>query len=220
MTSSEPQRRDYLRQAWLVIVLAFAYGGALAGVHTALTPRIEANKLQETLDVIPTLVAGADQARTEILSVVAADGRIERVYRTHDAQGVPNGWVLAAAGQGFADKIEVLIGVDASFTVIRGLYVLDQKETPGLGDYIRLPSFQDRFRDKPTAGPLTIVKSEPQAVQEIAALSGATVSSWSVCTIVNQAIARLRAPILQEWPPQEPTGAAAKKQPASPGAAG
>jgi len=199
MTNSEPQKRDYLRQAWLVIVLAFAYGGTLAGVHTTLAPRVEANKLQETLDVIPLLVAGAEKAGTETLAIEAADGRVERVYRTHDAAGKPNGWVLAASGQGFADKIEVLIGLDETLSVITGLYVLDQKETPGLGDYIREPMFQDRFRDKPADLPLTVVKSDPHASHEIAALSGATISSWSVCSIVNQAIARFREPILRQF---------------------
>jgi Na+-translocating ferredoxin:NAD+ oxidoreductase subunit G len=220
MTNSEPQKRDYLRQAWLVILLAFAYGGALAGVHTTLGPRIEANKLQETLDVIPQLVPGADQSRTESLSIATVDGRVERVYRTRDTEGKTNGWVLAAAGQGFADKIEILIGLDETCTVITGLYVLDQKETPGLGDYIRQPAFQDRFRDKPTTVPLTIVKSDPTADYEIEALSGATVSSWSVCTIVNQAIARLREPILRELPNQEATGTSPMAKSASPGAAG
>jgi electron transport complex protein RnfG len=206
MTSSEPQQRDYLRQAWLVIVLAFAYGGALAGVHTTLAPRIEANKLQETLNVIPLLVAGAEKSRTEALAITTADRRVERVYRTHDAAGKPNGWVLAASGQGFADKIEVLIGLDETLSVITGLYVLDQKETPGLGDYIREPAFQDRFRTKKTDVPLTIVKSDPHLPHEIAALSGATVSSWSVCSIVNQAIVRFREPILGELPNQGTTG--------------
>lgn len=206
MASNEPLRRDSLRQAWLVIVLAFAYGGALAGVHTTLSPRIEANKLQESLDVIPLLVDGADKARTEILSIEAADGRVERVYRTRDAKGRPNGWVLAASGQGFADKIEVLVGLDVGLSVITGMYVLDQKETPGLGDYIREPTFQNRFRDKPTGIPLTIVKTDPQASHEIAALSGATVSSWSVCTIVNQSIARLREPLLRASDPTRDGG--------------
>jgi hypothetical protein len=92
-----------------VLLLGFLYGGALAGVHTSLAPRIEANKLQETLDVIPNLVAGAVSDRTEILFIEGPDGRSERVYRTHNASGQHNGWVLAASGQGFADKIEVLI---------------------------------------------------------------------------------------------------------------
>jgi electron transport complex protein RnfG len=198
MTGSESQARGSLRQAWLVIVLASVYGGALAGVQTALAPRIEENKRQETRDVIPLLVPGAEKAQSTALLVEATDGRMERVYRTADAQGNTNGWVLAAAGQGFADRIEVLIGLNESLTVITGLYVLDQRETPGLGDSIREPEFQDRFRGSPTEPPLAVVKSDVHSPHEIEALSGATVSSWSVCEIVNQAIARLREPILRE----------------------
>jgi Na+-translocating ferredoxin:NAD+ oxidoreductase subunit G len=198
MSGDEPKRTNYLQQAWLVLLLGFVYGGALAGVQTTLAPRIEANKLQETLNVIPNLVAGAVSEQSETLSIEASDGRIERVYRTRDAAGKHNGWVLAASGQGFADKIEVLIGLDDRLTTITGIYVLDQKETPGLGDYIREASFLDRFRNKPTARPLSVVKTSPQPPLEIQALSGATVSSWAVCDIVNQAIARLREPIQNE----------------------
>ena len=185
-----------LRQAWLVIVLAFAYGGALAGVQTALAPRINENKRQETYAVIPLLVPGADKEKT-VEMFVEADGKAERVYKIMDADGNHSGWVLPAAGQGFADRIELLIGLSADLSTITGLYVLDQKETPGLGDYISLPDFQERFRNKPTGEPLAAVKADPQAPNEVLALTGATVSSWSVCTIVNDAIARLREPITQ-----------------------
>ncbi len=82
------------------------------------------------------------------------------------------------------------------------MYVLDQKETPGLGDYIRERSFQDRFRDRPTDVPLAAVKEDPIADHEILALTGATVSSWSVCEIVNEAISRLREPITQRMDQQ------------------
>ena len=185
-----------LRQAWLVIVLAFAYGGALAGVQTVLAPRINENKRQETYDVIPLLVPGADKEKTvEVL--VDIDGKAERVYKIRNDDGNPCGWVLPGVGQGFADRIEVLIGLSADLSTITGLYVLDQKETPGLGDYIRLPEFCERFRDKPTNEPLVAVKSDPASSKEILALTGATVSSRSVCTIVNEAIARLREPISQ-----------------------
>jgi electron transport complex protein RnfG len=185
-----------LREAWLVIVLALAYGGALAGVQTALAPRINDNKRQETYDVIPLLVPGADKEQTVEIRV-EADGKSERVYKISDADGRHCGWVVPAVGQGFADRIEILIGLNADLSTITGLYVLDQKETPGLGDYISLPDFYERFRDKPTAEPLAAVKSDPAAPNEVLALTGATVSSWSVCTIVNDAIARLREPISQ-----------------------
>jgi electron transport complex protein RnfG len=189
------KRLGDLRQAWLVIVLAFAYGGALAGVQTALAPRIDENKRQETYEVIPLLVPGADQERTEAMLVEAGDGKAERVYKVMDAEGRHSGWVLPASGQGFADRIELLIGLNADLSTITGLYVLNQKETPGLGDYITLPEFRERFRDKPAGEPLAAVKADPQSPNEVLALTGATVSSWSVCTIVNDTIARLREPI-------------------------
>ncbi len=196
--SNQERQQGYLRQAWLVIVLAFAYGGALAGVHTALAPRIEQNKRQETYDVIPDLVPGADKERTKELLIEATDGKLRRVYKTYDGDGNHNGWVLSAAGTGFADRIEVLVGVDAQLSALTGLYVLDQKETPGLGDYITQVDFRDRFRGKPLTPPLEAVQSDPSSSHEILAVTGATISSWSVCTIVNKAIAQLREPILSQ----------------------
>ena len=198
MTIKTNGKQGYLRQGWLVIVLATAYGGALAGVHTTLAPQIAENKRQETYDVIPQLVAGADKQQTVEMFIEDTDGQMQRVYRAMDADGNPAGWVLPASGQGFADKIEVLIGLDTSLATITGMYVLSQKETPGLGDYIREPDFQARFRNRTTKKSLVAVKSEPAADHEIEALSGATVSSWAVCDIVNETVARLREPILRE----------------------
>jgi Na+-translocating ferredoxin:NAD+ oxidoreductase subunit G len=197
MMSAEVRKKaNYLQQAWLVLLLGFVYGGALAGVQTTLAPRIAQNRLQETLNVIPRLVPGAVIEQTEMMLITASDGRSERVYRTRNAAGEHNGWVLVAWGQGFADRIEVLVGLDEYFQTITGIYVLDQKETPGLGDYIRDADFLDRFQGKSADEPLSVVKNPPQMPGEIQALSGATISSWAVCDIVNQAIARLREPVL------------------------
>jgi Na+-translocating ferredoxin:NAD+ oxidoreductase subunit G len=145
MSGDAPKRRNYLQQAWLVLLLGFLYGGALAGVQTTLAPRIAENKLQETLNVIPSLVAGAVIEQTEACYRSRADGRRATSIGLATRRAGTMAGSLAASGQGFADKIEVLIGLDARLTTITGIYVLDQKETPGLGDYIRDPSFLDRF---------------------------------------------------------------------------
>ncbi len=198
MDPKTPQDRNYLQQAWLVLLLGFLYGGALAGVHTSLAPRIAENRLQETLNVIPDLVPGAVIQQTELISLAGPGGGLERIYRTADAAGQHNGWVLVAAGQGFADRIELLIGMDRQFTTITGVYVLDQKETPGLGDYIRDAEFLDRFRGKSADILLSVVKTSPSLPGEIQALTGATVSTWAVCDIVNQAIDQWRDPLLDQ----------------------
>jgi len=185
-----------LRQAWLVILLALLYGGALAAVQTTLGPIIARNKRDITYKQIPQLVSGAEKSKTVERTVVGLDGSEHRVYQAIAADGAHKGWVLPAGGQGFADRIDLLIGLDAPVTTITGLYVLDQKETPGLGNLITGESFCDQFAGKSTVEPIDVVKSDSVTVgNEICALSGATISSDSVAHIVNSAIANLKVPI-------------------------
>ena len=195
--NAEAKREGYVRQAWLVITLAALYGGALAGVETSLAPRIAQNRKNETYDVIPKLVPGADSDGTVEKRVQPKDGQETLVYQAKAADGTHQGWVIPANGQGFNDRIELLIGLDAELSTITGLYVINQKETPGLGDYVTSESFQSQFSGKPTDQPLVVVvKSDPRADNQIRAISGATISSESVSAIVNSAIARLKEPIL------------------------
>lgn len=209
--SDQPKRGSYVGQAWLVILLGLVYGGALAGVQTTLGPRIDENRKKETYDVIPLLVDGVDKANCVELTVEGTSGEEARVYKAVAADGTHRGWVLPAGGQGFNDRIELLIGLDAELSTITGLYVLDQKETPGLGEYITGESFRGQFAGKPIDGPLAVVKSDAKATREIRAVSGATISSESVTGIVNKAIADFKEPILRQATPD--TGASTPAQP-------
>jgi electron transport complex protein RnfG len=175
----------HLADAWLVIVLSLGFGGALAGVHVSLGERIRLNQLNETLSQIPQLVPGS--AGGEAFG--EAGGR--PVFKALDGSGQTKGYVIQARGQGFADVIQVLIGVDAEARQITGLYVLEQKETPGLGNKITEPAWCAQFKDKP-AEALEAVKGNPAAPNQVRAVTGATISSVSVCQIVNDAVKALK----------------------------
>jgi electron transport complex protein RnfG len=179
-------KKNYIVDAWLVIVLSLGFGSALAAVQIGLKPKIDANKLDDTLRQVPTLVAGATRGER-----VATGDRV--VYRALNAEGQTAGWVLPAAGQGFADRIELLVGVDAAAEHVTGLYVLDQKETPGLGDFITKEKFRGQFAGKTAVRPLRVVKNATTNPEEIEAVTGATISSDATTHTVNEAIARFRA---------------------------
>ena len=198
-------KANFFSQAWLVLVLAICFGGLLAGMQILLGPIIEANKINETLERVPVLVFGAahatelSQSGMEInpLSVgVEKAGKSVRynVYETK-SDGKLAGWVTKSAGQGYADKIEVLIGFDPRMEKITGLFVLDQKETPGLGNKILEDGWRGQFLDKSTAKPLMPVKGKATASNEIDAITGATISSKAVTDIINTAVADLREPL-------------------------
>ena len=178
-------KNSYLGQAWLVLLLALCFGGALAGVEVTLRDRIAANKAAMTFGKIPDLVPGASGGtKIEVAGYT--------VYRALGPGGVLAGWVVQASGMGYADRIELLVGLDTSCTTITGLAILDHKETPGLGAFIKSDGFQDQFAGKKGDGQLKPVKSGTPTDEEIQAISGATISSQSVCTIINKALAAVR----------------------------
>jgi electron transport complex protein RnfG len=198
-------KNNYLVQAWLVLILALAFGASLAGVQLTLGPTIEANKTNETLEKVPELVVGRADAeqmaqKNQSLIISPQSMSIEKqgkkynysVYETRFPDGKQAGWVVKTAGQGYADKIELLIGFDSAAETITGLFVLDQKETPGLGNKIIKREWRDQFINKVTDRNIVAQKKGANAPNEIDAITGATVSSKAVCDIVNKTVSDLR----------------------------
>jgi len=187
-------------QAWLILVLAIIFGAALAAVQINLSGVISANKLNETLERVPELVwgaaAAADMARQNAsVNITPSTVTIKKDLNTSyynlfrvTLENKLAGWVVKAGGQGYADKIELIIGLDPSADTITGLFVLQQKETPGLGNKITFPRWRNQFIRKKTSTPLVVTKGKSQAPNAIDAVTGATISSRSVTGIVNRAI--------------------------------
>jgi Na+-translocating ferredoxin:NAD+ oxidoreductase subunit G len=156
---------------------------------------------------VPELVLGEElaakmAAENQTLTIeprtisVSIGGR-QQSYNVFEAkyQGNRKGWVVKAGGQGYADKIELLVGLDPNFTTITGLFVLEQKETPGLGNKMIFPEWRGQFTGKPTDPALKVVKTGAKEKTEIDAITGATISSRSVTAIVNGAVKALREPL-------------------------
>ncbi|MDY6824060.1 MAG: FMN-binding protein [Thermodesulfobacteriota bacterium] len=195
-------KNNYIVQAWLVLILAIFYGGALAGIQLTLAPKIAENRIQETRERVPGLVLGADQAGEVTLSINSSNIVVEKngrkvFYQVFKAtkNGEIAGWVAKHKGQGYADKIELLIGLNPGLSKITGLYVLNQKETPGLGNKIIEADWRKQFINAPTSRNLEVVKTGADDPNEIDAITGATISSRSVCSIVNTALNDLKSPL-------------------------
>jgi Na+-translocating ferredoxin:NAD+ oxidoreductase subunit G len=191
-------RNSNLVQAWLVLLLALCFGSALAAVQVQLSDTIAANKLNETLEQVPALIWGKGKAPASVQITpgtinISKNGQSSSLvlYRV-DQDKKTAGWVVKAGGQGYGDKLELLIGTDPDVQKITGLFVLEQKETPGLGNRISEPQWRDQFVGKSTATPLKVVKGKGEGPATIDAITGATISSRSVTAIVNTAIANLR----------------------------
>ena len=197
---------NYIVQAWLILALAVCFAAALSGIEIALADRIEENKRNETYGQIGNLVR-SPWWEEDPAKVWQADGKTEQwvtpeghlAYKAFDKKGKDKdrrGWVIKASGQGFADKIEILIGLDVTGKRILGLYVLDQKETPALGNRIKEEAWRRKFVGRETTRDIVVSKASERAANvannSVQAVTGATVSSESVAAIVNAAVKDFR----------------------------
>jgi electron transport complex protein RnfG len=199
---------NYIKQGWLVLVLGLAFGGALAGVQVWLGPKIDENRLNETFAQVPDLVPGASQEVSleiyrqreqagEPTSEIETGKRKIKVFDAYDAEENLVGYVVRGSGQGYGDVVIALVGVNKDASEITGVYVLSQKETPGLGSKIEDPAWNGQFDGKATEPPLTIVKKTPDKPNEIEAISGATISSNALTNIVNGTVRDFREALAQ-----------------------
>jgi len=205
----ERLKNNNILQAWLVLILVVCFGASLAGIQMTLGPKIEENKINETREKVPELVLGAEGAQKlaeagQTLEVIPHQLIVEKpgkkavynVFEALDPEKKRLGWVVKASGSGYGDRIELLFGLDSDVKTVTGLFVLEQKETPGLGNKIGTDEWRGQFNGKPTDQSIAVVKGgKASASNEINAITGATISSRSVTAIINTAIADLKGPL-------------------------
>ena len=97
-------------------------------------------------------------------------------------------------GRGLWGMIEGIATFDSALTHFVSVRVLSQEETPGLGDRIKEPDYLATYQGKTATEPLDLaLRHKASLPNEVDAISGATLSSEALVTIVGGAAARLRA---------------------------
>ncbi len=90
-------------------------------------------------------------------------------------------------GPGFWAHISAIVAFEPDHETIKALKILSQTETPGLGDRIIEPEFQDQFKGKKIKPYLTIVAYRKAAgTNEVDAITGATMTSKALENIINK----------------------------------
>jgi electron transport complex protein RnfG len=195
--------KHFIEQSWLLIAASFCFGLLIAVTDAALSPKIKENKDAKLHNLTVALLREAKrfvEVDAEI-EVKLAGGKKERVkvYKALSDAGECVGWSFNVSGQGFADKIELVVAVDKGFEKIAGFNVLTSNETPGFGDQIKSSNFRDQFVGAP-AEKLTLVRTgdNRKINSEIVSITGATVSSEAVVGIINTFLIQIKDHIQQK----------------------
>lgn len=206
----------------LVVTLTVAgllSGLAIVGVFRLTLPRIRANNAEALRRAVFKVLPGADKMQALVwrdggLAVPEAGTRgdgvdgVPTVYGGYRTDGGFVGYAIPGAGAGFQDTIRLIYGYEPARRRVVGMEVLESRETPGLGDRIyKDPDFVAEFRDLAVEPRIEAVKGHGEEPYEVDAITGATISSKAVVSILNATN--------EEWLDRLPPEAPAFQEPAA-----
>lgn len=176
---------------FLNLILVGAISGViLAGVFHAADPLIQANKEKELKEAIFVVLPEAKDYR--VIERRLDKDTVVTVYKGIDESGNPVGIAFKADGFGFQGNVGIMVGLDLDYLKLKGIKVLEQVETPGLGNRIIEPEFEGQFKGIDISPRIEYIKNrKPEKPNQIQSITGATISSEAVVKNLNNAIGRV-----------------------------
>lgn len=166
-----------------LFVVTLAASLALAGIYNLTKEPIALAEKAAREAAIKEVIPAFDELKT--FKVMNVDGGDSLVFN----QGIKDGEVVGTAIQSTTNTgydptpIKVMVGMLPDGN-INNTQVIQQKETPGLGTKIELPSFKDQFMNK---NPKVFVIKVKKDGGDVDAITAATISSRAFCNAVQSA---------------------------------
>jgi len=184
--------RDYIKLAGILFLIC-AIAAAFLGYTNEITfERIEEQRVQANNEARKAVLPEADtfeQLDGSTFSTLTANEKYNLITEVYMAKSGSNliGYAVKVAPKGYGGVVEVVVGISTEGNV-QGIKVGNNNETPGLGKNAATPKFQEQFNGKVWGNPLNVIKSGTPKDNEVAAISGATITSRAVTGGVNQAL--------------------------------
>jgi electron transport complex protein RnfG len=185
--------RDIVKIVLNLVVVYVVGGLILAVVHANTSPIRYQNKLDAENRALSSLLPDSDKVRIEELGSWKSHDKAAKYWVARaKTDGKAAAYIVQSFGKGYSSYINTLIAVDKDFRVIK-VKILDQKETPGLGDVIEGDDFTNRLIGKDVEH-LKVMKTE--TTEYVQAVTGATISSRALTDdAVRNGVAFLRKTI-------------------------
>jgi RnfABCDGE-type electron transport complex G subunit len=163
--------RDAMRMALTLLIIGALCGGLLSVVNGVTAPVIQAREKAQFLEALKGFFP--DVADSEVQEIEG-----EEFYRCEDASGKFIGVVGKVKAKGYGGEISYDLAVNDAGDII-GIRISSHNESPGIGDVITKPAFQDRVIGLNFADPIS-----PGV--DVDTVSGATVSSSGMINSIRR----------------------------------
>jgi electron transport complex protein RnfG len=177
--------REFFRLVGTLTLISMISAGALSYTFRLTQPVIEANRLQKKLAAIASVLPPFDNQPDQD-SIIIPNSKGERVeFYLAQKDGKPVGVAFQSMIQGYSSKIAIMMGVTPDGKIY-GIDILNQNETPGLGNKVANESFTRQFDGKGLSSVRWDVKKYNGDFDQVTA---ATVSSRTVIRGIKEGLA-------------------------------
>lgn len=181
-----------MREKFFMIVFVLVLGTILSSLITGVTyytkPIIEKNielKIKGSILDAFTIEHTKDNMEDvflENIKLIEKEGKIFYINNTKDV-------AFEISGSGLWGPIDGVIALKPDLKTIKGITIIHQEETPGLGGRIAEKAFLLSFNNKEIVPSLAIVApGKASKINEVDGITGATMSSKAFERIINSQI--------------------------------
>jgi Na+-transporting NADH:ubiquinone oxidoreductase subunit C len=196
---------ERIKMIVFVLVLGAAWATALVAVDRATRDRIDAFDREKVRKSVLSAL-GIDYEGKDIDEIFKADITEETIpvndkdkktiYRTRDGAVA-----FEIKGSGSQGPIEAVMALEQDLNTIRGVTVVKNTETPGLGDRVLASDHMAKFRGKKLKPKLLVVREgEAKGENQVDGITGATLTSKAVQKLLNKQAA-VYVPLLDKGNP-------------------
>lgn len=164
--------KEYFQPTISLLIICLFVTAALAATYNVTAPLIE-QVTKERADAARLLVLPAASGGFTPFVTTLDDGIID-IYFANDDSGV----VITTKDKGFGGNIKVMTGFDNAGK-ITGIKLLEHKETPGLGTKVMADAYLGQYMGM-------------SELNNIDAITGATISSMAMFRAIDKALVQLK----------------------------
>jgi len=181
--------REKIMMVLVLVAVSVVSALTLAGINDFSYDVIKMNKEHKlkvaVLSALEIPLSGKKPEEVFSGKVKKVNSPEEPIYISKDIRF--KGAAFKVKGSGFWGPIVLIVGIDPENLTIKGIEILQQEETPGLGARIEEEGFRDQFKGKRMDAPIRMmIKGAKPGPNDVSAVAGATLSSKFVEDIINE----------------------------------
>ena len=186
ITFTKEDKINSIKTPLILFAICFVSVALLAVINKVTVGPIAENEEKAAYAAMETVLPAAAYVPVTAPEI-QGDCTVSRVCAALDENGEVMGYCISIGKIGYKNFISAMVAVSMDASTLFGVDIVSQNETPGLGSKILKEEFLNQFFD--VATPIT---------GNVDTISGATVSSSTVVSIVDTAVACV-ADHAQSW---------------------